>query len=282
MLTMQDLRYFQVVGRSESLRKAAETLHLSQPALSHSMRRLEEHFGLPLLIRRRSGVQLSPAGRNLLSRVAPLVESWETLGPDLLAADHELRGRIRLGCHASVAQYTLSGFLPQLLRDYPQLEITLSHSLSREVADQVNQGDIDVGIAVNPPPLPDLVVRPLCQDEVTFWRVRRCNEDVLIFEPALAQTQWLLRHIPKRKRRQFTRTIESSNLEVVRELVATGAGIGILPTRVAANQRRRLHPVDGLGGPYVDDVCLIFRPGFTATVQGRTIVDAILATKLED
>jgi Flp pilus assembly protein TadD len=68
-----------------------------------------------------------------------------------------------------VALYSLKHFLPDLLGEFPALELNLQHDLSRRVTEAVVSLRVDIGIVVNPAPHPDLVLRKLCTDEVTFW-----------------------------------------------------------------------------------------------------------------
>lgn len=263
-----DLRHFRAAARASSFRQAARSLLITQPALTQAIQRLEAHTGHALFERRRTGVQLTAAGARLLAQADALLDQWDALGKDLSAADQRVQGRVVLGCHASVARYTLRAFLPSLLSKYPELDVRLVHDLSRVITDGVNAGPIDVGIVVNPFAFPDLVIRPLLKDEVAFWATRDATPGVLVCDPNLVQTQSLLRLTKKR----FTRVIESSNLEVILALGEAGAGTVILPSRVVGKSRLRRINVTT---PFIDRVCLVYRPAFGKSHLGRTVIEAI-------
>jgi DNA-binding transcriptional LysR family regulator len=170
-----------------------------------------------------------------------------------------------VGCHPSVALYSLPGFLPKLLTTHPKIDVTLRHDLSRKIAEGVISAAIDVGIVVNPVRHPDLVITKLCDDEVTFWRGPgrsplsdlRSGQAVLLCDPELAQAQWLLRQLKKAKLHP-ARIVASGSLEVIASLTASGAGVGLLPARVAAAASSQLKRVEG-SPVFHDEICLLYR-----------------------
>lgn len=250
-----DLQYFIVVAQTGSLSRAAHSLGVAQPSLTLAMQRLEANLGTSLFVRSRQGVVLTKAGERLLTDSRDLLQRWETLKSEVISTTQEVRGRFVIGCHPSVAAYALPLFLPQLLHDNSRLEIHLHHDLSRNITQRVIALEVDMGIVVNPLAHPDLVVRPLTKDEVTLWKSPNLkNEDVLIYEPSLVQTQDILRKL-QRQGRKFERTIECSNLEVITHLAQSGAGVAILPARVAGSGLRAVH-----GAPkFNDNISLIYR-----------------------
>ena len=261
-----DLNYFVEAAKSGNLSRAAERLGISQPSLSVAIQRLEEALGTQLLIRTKKGVMLTQAGKQLMGHSLELIQGWEKIRSRTLASVNEAQGYFAIGCHPSVALFSLPKFLPKALELYPKLKVRLVHDLFRKVAEGVIQMEIDIGIVVNPVRHPDLVIKKLCTDEVALWV---CNETrktqdptsgeaVLICDPDLLQTQSLLRKI-KKAGLEFSRTVTTSNLEVVASLAASGAGVGILPSRVVGCQHAK-HLKRLLGAPtFQDEVCLIYR-----------------------
>jgi DNA-binding transcriptional LysR family regulator len=190
----------------------------------------------------------------------------------------ELRGRYVLGCHPSVALYTLPRLLPGVLRSHPALELKLAHDLSRRIAEDVISFKIDFGIVVNPPPHPDLVIRKLFTDEVSFWiaaAAKPAELDTLICDPELVQTQKLLRQLG-RAGLHFRRTVTSSNLEVIQALVAAGAGVGILPARVATRVKTpAIRPLGKNLPGFHDEICLVYRADLQNSAASRSLAAEI-------
>lgn len=256
-----DLSYFLEIATTLNLSRAAERLGVSQPSMTLSLKRLEDSVGTQVFLRSKKGVSLTPAGRTLLSKVRSLLQDWDQIQAKAVSSHHELRGVFNVGCHPSVALYSLPQVLSEIVFKYPDLELAFTHDLSRKITEAVISLRCDLGIVVNPVQHPDLVIRKICLDEVTFWqgtKATKVSQDVLICDPNLLQSQDLIRKL-KKAGIEFRRKIETTNLELVAELTATGCGIGILPTRVAQLAktgtlvRKKNAPI------FKDEICIVYR-----------------------
>ncbi|MDD9900288.1 MAG: LysR family transcriptional regulator [Alphaproteobacteria bacterium] len=271
-----DIRYFAEIASTLNMSRAAERLGISQPSLSLAVQRLEQAVGAELLIRGKRGVTLTRAGARLQAQAAELLQSWENLRSEAQASMHEVRGRYTIGCHTSVGLGFLSDVLPALMQAHPELDIQLRHDLSRKVAEDVVSFRADIGVVVNPVQHPDLIVHPLCKDEVTLWTAgRRTAKDVLICDMDLLQTQDLLKKLKKRSL-VFKRVMHSGSLEVIADLVAHGVGTGVLPGRVAARAPKPLKRVPK-APVFHDDHCLIYRMENRNVKSIQVLSDAVRA-----
>ncbi|MEN9722846.1 MAG: hypothetical protein RJB38_832 [Pseudomonadota bacterium] len=280
----QDLVYFQEVSRTKNLSRAAERLGIAQPSLTLAMRRLESHTETPLLIRKKTGVELTHAGKVFLQRSELVLREWTGLLNETKGAMAELSGRFSIGCHPSVGQYSLPSFLPEFLASHRQIEIRLHHGLSRHITELVIRYELDFGIVVNPVAHPDLRIVELGRDVVTYWCSPRCqNRDVLIYDPELLQAQRLLEKLGK-YRSEFRREVHSASLELISKLAVQGAGVGILPGRVAAvetsSSRQALvtwNLPSGARAPrYEDRICMIYRPDRQKTRASKAVMEALV------
>lgn len=277
-----DISYFIEVAESGNISRAAERLGITQPSLSSSIKRLESLLGVDLLIRSRTGVQLTKPGREFLTQGRKLLQQWEQIKLEVTKREDTISGQYVLGCHPSVSLYTLSQFLPSLIQRHPELEVKIVHDLSRKITEGVISFEIDFGIVVNPVKHPDLVIRELCRDEVHFWRSEnpsstqqpQTKDAVLICDPNLTQVQKMLIDLSK-KGVFFPRTVTSSNLEVITDLVSSGTGIGVLPQRVAKNSSRPLQIVDRNWPSFQDRICLVYRSDFQKTKGSQKILKCI-------
>lgn len=261
-----ELSYFVEVASVLNISRASERLGIAQPSLTLALQRLERSVGTPLLIRSKKGVTLTQAGKQLLAHSRNLLQNWQMVKTQALASINEIQGQYTVGCHVSVALYSLPGFLADLLENHPTLEFKLVHDLSRRVTERVVQTQIDIGIVVNPVKHPDLIIRKLYDDEVTFWVGRgqrriqdfRSGEAVLICDPELIQTQNLISKLKKSGFR-YRRILASSSLEVITGLTASGAGIGIIPERVAAHGYAKGLVRIPKSPVYRDEICMVYR-----------------------
>lgn len=257
-----DLNYFLEVANTKNLSRAAERQGITQPSISAAMKRLEINFGTTLLIRSRNGVQLTKAGIELHVLSRKFMADWEQLKSSVIRASTEMGGSFTIGCHPSVALYTLPGIVPKLQAKYPLLTLNFVHDLSRKITEQVISYKIDFGLVINPVRHPDLVIQRLFFDEVTIWggadivcfQGIYSNNCILYCDPNLKQTQELLKKIPHQFRIEF-----SNNLEVIAALVANGAGLGILPERVAKTSHKPLRKLDHSNATVIDELCLVYR-----------------------
>jgi LysR family transcriptional regulator, cell division regulator len=246
MISPQEITYFLECSRTGNLSRAAERLGVTQPALTLALKRLEHSAGAELFHRSKKGVRLTKAGELFQQEATALAGQWSRITSSLRRSEEELAGTYTIGCHPSVALYSLPQSLPKILADFPALRVDIHHDLSRKVTEAVIRGGLDLGIVVNPVRHPDLVIRPLCRDQVGFWRSRADspnnkvdgNRTVLLCQPELLQTQALLRRL----KMGFSRQVHSTSLEVIAALAEGGAGIAILPGRVAS-QWKQLRPL---------------------------------------
>lgn len=279
-----DLIYFIEIANTLNFSHTAKRIGISQPSLSLAMKRLEQTIGTELFIRGKRGVVLTKAGKRLLLHAKQLLQLWDSVKAESIASHYEIQGNFTLGVHPSVALSTLSSFLPKLLMDYPKLEIQLIHDLSRKISEGIINLSIDIGLVVNPIKHPDLIIHKLYDDKVTFWHAAEKNilqqidsgVAVLIFDPDLIQTQWLLKRI-HRQGIKYKRVITSNNLEVIANLTANGCGIGIIPTCVAVSAYpTKLIPVSKM--PYYhDEICLVYRHENRNIKAVQTIISSIKA-----
>src|SRR6476661_4546288 len=108
-----DIRVFLAVAETRNITRASERLGLTQPSVSVAVKRLEELIGAPLFVREKRGVELTKAGAKLESHFRRILESWESTRAALLEEQENVSGRITIGCHPSVALYSL----PQITAD---------------------------------------------------------------------------------------------------------------------------------------------------------------------
>lgn len=279
MINQTDLKYFLEISKTLHVSRAAERLGVTQPTLSHCLKRIEAETKIQLFIRSKKGLSLTDAGRRLAERANELIQKWEEV---LLSAQNEVQkvaGLIRFGCHSAVAQYTLPLFLPEFLKKYPELSIQLSHGLSRHMTEDVISQKLDAAFVINPVPHLDLIIKEISKDRVTLWKSKNClNPDVLLVEPSLLQTQDILRKLHK-KNIHFIRVIESNSLEVISQLVISGVGCAVLPERVikALGNQQNNHLIQGIkdAPEFHDRMCLIYKSELKKSMRGQAFIESV-------
>ena len=271
-----DLSYFVEVCQTNNISRAAERIGISQPSLSLAIKRLEQSLATALIVRGKTGIQLTKAGKELCRSGQDLLRQWQQLKAGVSKKTQQPGGQYVIGCHPSVALYSLARFVPELLQCYPQLEITLRHGLSRKITEGVISCKIDFAIVVNPVYHPDLVIKELCTDTVSFWQANSLtNTHTLICDPDLQQVQTMLNSLKKNHQISFRRMLVSNNLEVITDLTVAGAGVGIIPGRVANGKHGQQLKVLNQLPNYNDRICLVYRADQQRSKGSRIIATTI-------
>ena len=162
-MSLRKYQAFVETVRLGSLTRAAQSLGSTQSRISHILSDLEEEFGLPLLNRSRSGIQLTQAGTLLLPRMQAILQedsALQTLARDIRQAD---AGTIRLGAFTSVAVHWLPGIIRDFQARHPRVELKLFNGDYADMERWLEKGEIDVGFVTLPAPGPVRTI-PLAQD----------------------------------------------------------------------------------------------------------------------
>ena len=255
MINSNDLKCFLVTAKTLHLTRAAKELGLSQPALSHCIKRLEEEVGEDLFLRRKDGMVLTKAGTYLLNHGQKILDELNSVSQYFKTGNAEKKKSLSLGIHPSVGGYVL----PNLLKDLKDFELSLHFGLSKDVTTMVQDGKVDCAVAINPYPHSNLVINTLSEDLFQLWcHKKNFDKTTLFFDPQLHQSHFLLRQLEK-KGITFERHIEVPNLELMAKLVYEGAGVGILPSRVIKNNYPKETVVySNEIKPFHDRICFVY------------------------
>lgn len=151
MHDLPTLRAFVTVAREGSVSRAAERLHLTQPAVSLKLKHLQEGLGLTLFRRRPQGLALTADGHALLPAAERALTAMAAFEQSARALHSTLHGRLRIGTIVDPEFIRLGAFLHRLVERAPQLETELQHGMSGSVLERVRRDTLDVGFFLAPP-----------------------------------------------------------------------------------------------------------------------------------
>jgi DNA-binding transcriptional LysR family regulator len=144
------LKVFRAVAEQASFRKASESLHLSQPAVSQHVHALEEELGLRLFDRSGTRTSLTSAGKLLLKYAERSARVLEEAKLALSKLEGEVSGLLRLGASTTVAQYILPRMLGVFLKDNPKVTLSVVSGNTEEIVALLLQGSISLGMIEGP------------------------------------------------------------------------------------------------------------------------------------
>ena len=158
------LKVFHTVARLLSFTKAAEELHMTQPAVTFQVRQLEEYFNTRLFDRTHNKVSLTPAGERVAEfaeRIFDLYDEMENRVRDLTG---EISGALTIGASTTIAEYMLPALLGEFKNRYPDINLRLKVSNSEGIVSMVEQNVIDLGVVESPVNNKNLIVE-VCHDD---------------------------------------------------------------------------------------------------------------------
>src|SRR5262245_255916 len=166
-MEMAQLRTFRAVAETLNFTRAAERLHLTQSAVSHQIKALEDDLGEPLFIRAKRGCRLSPAGKAAIEYVDRILELSDELRERISGRSNKPSGRVRAAAATQAFVHLFAGLFESFMRDHPGIELSFRTTVSTEqtVADILN-GAADVGFASLAVYSPTLQVNKLFDDEL--------------------------------------------------------------------------------------------------------------------
>lgn len=238
----EQLDYFAAVTRLGSLRRAAEELHISQPALSETLRNLERELGVTLLDRKRSGATISVDGRELLPYVASVLDAVDRLNR---AADQQHRGgrMVRLGTVNAATFTLLAPALRAFHQAHPKTPVEVVPTQQADIQKALFEGGLDLGLVnllEGDDPAPDLDATLLLRGDVVVClpadsklaALKVVRADDLRTEPLIVMRAGYVMH------RYLHRLFEGEippvaytmdGAEMGKLMVAEGLGVTLLP-----------------------------------------------------
>ena len=278
-MTLSEFRYIVAVARELHFGRAAERCFVSQPTLSVAVKKLEDELGVKLFERHQHEVTITPIGQAIIKQAELILNETNNLKEIAEQNRNELSGELKLGVIYTIGPYLIPKLIPLINKQESELTLIIEEDFTANLAKKLKAGEIDVAILARPFDEPGLVTELLYKEPFMvalpsghpLSKKKKLNADDL-----LDDTMFLLKagncfrdQVIKlcpscisgsNGNRKIQRTLESSSIETIRQMVAAGVGITILPSLSVDNK-------SGLRG------LLEYRP-FNKPVPYREIVIA--------
>jgi DNA-binding transcriptional LysR family regulator len=167
-LNVHQLHIFYTVAERGSFSAAAQTLHMTQPAVTMQVQALEERFGTKLLNRTTKKLELTEAGHRLLPQARKAVELMRDT--DVLMARYieELKGKLQFAASLTIGEYVLPGLLGSFLRKFPNVSIGMKIMNTTEIIEAIGHQGVDFGLIEAPCDVPGFDTEPVMNDELVL------------------------------------------------------------------------------------------------------------------
>ena len=290
-ITFRQLETFAEVARLQSFTRAAEALHLTQPAVSIQIRQIAETIGLPLFEQNGREIALTAGGEELLATVRDLDDAWNRFESAIDDLKGFKRGKLRVGL-VTTAKHFLPRMLGDFYRRYPDIDIELEIANRQRIVERIRGNQDDLYVMAYPPEELDIVSYPFLDNEyvvlapATHWAAGR---GVTLDD--LAGESFLLREVGSGSRKVIDEYVRATgeplkvrlslaSNEAIRDLVAAGMGLAVLSRHALGDSLERgdLVALDVAGFPLRRPWSVVHLRGKVLSLPARAFLEELLAS----
>jgi DNA-binding transcriptional LysR family regulator len=146
VMAFSEYQLLQVLAQEMNMRKAAERLFVSQPALSQRLQNIEKEWGTKLFLRSQKGLSLTPAGELVVKLSDEMIQRQESVREQIQALENEVHGTLKIACASIVGQNWLPKVLKRFVEAYPHAKISLMTGWSSEILKAIYEDEVHIGI----------------------------------------------------------------------------------------------------------------------------------------
>ncbi len=249
-MELYQLRSFVAVSEARHLTRAAEKLHISQPALSAQIRALEENFSVALFERTSAGMTLTAAGRRLLPMAEKVLSAAQAMRNEAKAIKDEIGGVVRVGTVSDPDFIRVAPFMRAAMSRYPLMELEFLHVVTGEAFQRVRDGELDASFYYGE--LSHSDVGSVSLRDVDFrvvmapsWKDRFDQNDFAeiarqpwVVPPPISTHHTLIAALFKQHGLKPTRVVEADHEAVISSLAMAGLGIALMREEKALERER--------------------------------------------
>jgi LysR family hydrogen peroxide-inducible transcriptional activator len=294
-MTLNELRYIVAVAQERNFRRAAEISFISQPALSLAIQKLEGELGLKIFERGKNNVSVTPVGLEIVGQAQRTLEEAERIREIARQGKDHLAGVLRLGIIYSVGPYLLPDLVPALKKLAPDMPLEIEENITANLDTLLHNGKLDVIIIALPFGDSGIATQAVYDEpfEVVVdnehrWANRRSikaeelsAEKVLLLDSGHCFSNQVAEACPEINRKGAD-IQQGTSFETIRNMVASGLGITVLPASAnSARYRNKLLKVIPFTKPAPSRrIALAWRKSFARGQAIEVLAKAIAQAKI--
>jgi LysR family hydrogen peroxide-inducible transcriptional activator len=247
-MTLTELRYIIAVARERHFGRAAKACFVSQPTLSVAIKKLEEELGVTLFERANNEVTPTPVGSQVVEQAQRVIEQAGSIRDIAKLGKDPLSGPLRIGMIYTIAPYLLPGVVRLLHKRAPNMPLHLQENYTQRLRELLKQGDIDAAVLALPFEEPGFAIEPVYDEPFVVavprdheWAGRKSvksaelkKQSMVLLGTGHCFRDQVLLASPELNRfaanNGMQKTFEGSSLETIRQMVASGVGLTVLPS----------------------------------------------------
>lgn len=283
-LNFNHLYYFYVVAKAGSFSEAARELNVSQSSVSVQIRLFEDYLEHKLFNRLKKGVELTESGVVVFQFAEEVFHDVDRIWNDLAAMERQVKGTLALGTINSFGIYTLPGLLKDFTTRFPEVKVAVQFGTSRQLADMLQTGKVDLAIVNSTRRFAGLTGVPLLETKLflvappdhPLATAENVNPRDLESHPFVgyeegSETRAMMDALFRRMSLSIEYALESSNVATVKHMVLSGLGLSVLPEMAVGEEIRggRLVRVDVPGFHMAQKMTLYYKTNRTLTPTRR-------------
>ncbi len=250
-MDLRQLEILQAIAETGSFTACGRKLHVSQSAISRQIALLEEELGEPLFLRVGRKVRMTPAAESLVQLGQRVFQDVRDTVGAITDRTRSLAGTLRLAGGMTVCLYVFPPLLKHLKRVHPQLDVRVTVATAGRSVEEIRNGQVDAGLLTLPVEESDLVTVPVLREELLLVTMpthplakrRRilpadlAGQPFVLFEAGSA-TRRVIDSFFVTEKIEPTIVMDTENVEIIKAMVKTGLGIGIVPYQAVAREVR--------------------------------------------
>jgi len=247
-MTLTELRYIVALSQTRHFGHAADKCFVTQPTLSLAIKKLEDELGVELFERKKNDVIVTAAGERIIEQAKRVLVEAAKIGELAKGAEDPLAGPLRLGVIPTIGPYLLPDLVPLLRNHAPAMPLIIEENLTDNLAGQLRTGEIDAAIIALPFNVAGVKTRSLYEEPFRVvvprghgWSNKKAikpkelaEENVLLLNTGNCFRDQVLEACPGNMGTDAAGGKAGSSLETVRNMVASGLGISVLPASAIA------------------------------------------------
>ena len=162
------MRSLVAVSEAGAITEAASRLGLTQPALTRRIQQLEQQLGAELLTRSRNGASLTEAGQIVEREARVLISRYDNLKDEVASQQNAQAGTVRIGGGATAVSFVLPDAIARFQRSFPAVHFQVKEGSSSEIANDVHDGQLELGLVTQPVRTAGLEIHPLFDDHIVL------------------------------------------------------------------------------------------------------------------